>query len=110
MKPVTFTLEGDSQVYSLTFDFKALCDTEAVTGCNLLLTIGGLGVTATSTRALLFALLKTAHPAVTLKEAGELLARDPDVVLKHIYDTIPHPEKAAVELPAVEPPVVQVQA
>lgn len=81
-EPITFTLGDEPQVYTLQFDFNALCDAEEVAGCNLMrAVIGGAEFTATKARALLFAFLKTAHPKVTLAEAGELFSKDQGVVL-----------------------------
>lgn len=85
MKPIEFTeftLDGDPQVYKLAYDFNAICDAELETKENLqqyLFAIGkpsSIFLTALQHRAVLYALLKTAHPQVLLKEAGELLSRD----------------------------------
>ena len=71
-----FTLEGDAQVYKLCFDFNLLCDAEKETGLNLRYAILNLDtMSALQHRAVLYALLKTGHKAVELKEAGELLSR-----------------------------------
>jgi hypothetical protein len=79
---IPFTLEGDPQVYTLEFDFNAICAAEAVTGCNLMRALAGGEIFAAQTRGLLFACLKPAHPDVLLTEAGELLTRDMETVLE----------------------------
>lgn len=94
MKPVTFTLENDPQVYSLQFDFNLLCDAEAETGLNLMHGFMGLGIDARVTRGVLYACLKTAHPAVTLKEAGDLLSKDRETVLEALGKAIKIPTVA----------------
>ncbi|HXI88453.1 MAG TPA: hypothetical protein VNH18_14675 [Bryobacteraceae bacterium] len=78
---VSFTLEDDPQIYKLTYDFNAICDAEAVTGCNLLQAqIRLKNLSATEVRGLLYACLKPAYPAVLLSEAGDLLSRDLETV------------------------------
>lgn len=65
------------QSYKLTFDFNEICDAETATGFNLWAPLRNLSaMSAGQVRGLLFALLKTAHPQVTLKEAGALLTCD----------------------------------
>ena len=73
-KVVTFELQDDPVEYHLFKDFDQICTVEEETGVNLMRAMAGGQITATQTRALLFALLKTSH-AVLLEEAGELLSR-----------------------------------
>ena len=80
---VTFTLEDDSQEYTLVYDFNQIADAEAVTGVNLLSAISDMRtMTAVQLRGLLYACLKTAHPTVLVTEAGDLLSRDSITVTK----------------------------
>ena len=76
---MTFTLANDPQLYTLTYDFNEIADAEEVANMNLLSGVaahGQGGISSAQLRGLLYALLHTAHPAVTLKEAGDLLTRD----------------------------------
>ena len=67
--------DGNS-CYRLTFDFNRVCDAEDVVGIHLLRALGGPS-SAREMRGLLYALLKTGHPEVTLEEAGSLFTSDP---------------------------------
>jgi hypothetical protein len=80
----SFNIAGDPQTYTLTFDFNAICQAEQETGINLLKPLAGAGISATETRALLYALLKPAHPLVLLSEAGELLNKHLPTVLAEV--------------------------
>jgi hypothetical protein len=72
-----FKIKDESQVYTLGFDFNALADAEAVTKHNLLAAIGAWpALGAGAARALLYALLKPAHPEVLVEEAGGLFTKD----------------------------------
>lgn len=102
-RTVTFVLPGDEQVYTLVYDFNKLCDIETETGINALRFIGG-EVNATQTRAILYGCLKTAHPAVTLEEAGDLLGFDEDTVLGALTIVLKGVEEPPPAPPA--PPVV----
>lgn len=93
-----FTIEGDKEVYKLAFDFNEICEAETVTSCNLLRVLGALGrATATEVRALLYAMLKPAHPLVLLKEAGELLSKDMGAVTGAISQAL------GAETPSADP-------
>ena len=94
---ITFTLPDDSQEYRMTYDFNELCKAEEVTGLNLLEPLTGRGITARHTRALLYACLRTAHPIVTLDEAGGLLTRDRDLVLGKLAEALQFGQSAAEE-------------
>lgn len=95
---ISFELEGDKQVYTLTYDFNQFVDAEAVTGCNLLRAIGNRGfISATEFRALLYALLKAAHPVVEVKEAGELMTRDTATVSHAVAMVLGVPEEEEME-------------
>jgi hypothetical protein len=98
--PRSFSIEGDPQVYTLTFDFNQICEAEKETGINLLKPLAGAGISATETRALLYALLKPAHPLVLLAEAGELLNKDLPTVLSELGAML----KAAQQEQAAEDP------
>jgi hypothetical protein len=74
---VKFILEDDPQEYTLAFDFNELSEAEMVGEMNLLAAIAKWpALSCREMRCLLYALLKPAHPAVLLKEAGDLLTRD----------------------------------
>lgn len=78
---VVFTLKGDAQEYRLEFDGNMICDAESATGCNLMHLLAGAGEPSfTEARALLYALLKKAHPLVLATEAGALLTNYPVVL------------------------------
>lgn len=88
-KFITFMLKDDPVTYSLLFDFNQVCDAEVISGCNLMQALsGGVHITAAQTRALLFASLRTAHPGVSIAEAGELLSREYPVVLNALSNVI----------------------
>lgn len=93
---VKFTLEGDPQVYSLAYDFNAMCEAEEKTGVNILAVSEGSDVSARGTRALLFAFLLTGHPMVTKEEAGDLLSRDRSTVSAAIGTVL----RLGIEVPA----------
>lgn len=78
---ITFKLGDDPQEYKIQFDFNEVCEAESVCGCNLMRAIAGGEISAAQTRGLLYACLKTAHPVVTLSEAGGLLSKDINTVL-----------------------------
>ncbi len=80
---VTFHLENDPIVYTLVYDFNELADAEAVAQTNLLQAVSSLqNMTAVQMRGLLYACLKTSHPLVLLKEAGDLLSKDSATVTR----------------------------
>jgi hypothetical protein len=56
------------------WDFNMLCKTEQETGENLMALLQEGGLTGLRTRAMLHAVLRTAH-AITLEEAGDLLSK-----------------------------------
>lgn len=79
-------LEKDPITYRLMYDANEIVDAETLTGLNLLHALRNLNaVSMGQLRGLLYALLKTGHPTVELKEAGELLCR-PDA--KTVTDAI----------------------
>lgn len=67
--------DGNS-CYRLTYDFNKVVEAEEACGCSLLRALAGPS-SAKEMRALLYALLKTGHPEVTLEEAGSLFTSDP---------------------------------
>jgi hypothetical protein len=88
-KAITFNFDNDPQVYTLAFDFNLICEAEIETGCNLMSPIaGGGGFNATVTRALLYGLLKKAHPTVKLSECGDLLSQDLETTLGALYSMV----------------------
>jgi hypothetical protein len=92
---VSFTFEGDPVEYKLCYDFNEIVNAEEVCGCNLLAAMGG-GMSARAFRGLLYACLKTAHPQVLLSEAGDLMSRDREKVMKALGQVILSEEETAV--------------
>lgn len=75
----------DPITYRLKFDFNELAFAEELTGLNLLRPLNDLAnISGRETRAILYALLKSAEPQVLLTEAGNLLTRDSDTVTRAI--------------------------
>lgn len=93
---VKFKLEGDPVEYVLTYDFNEIVDAEAATGCNLFRAMSG-SMTATEFRALLYACLKTGHPQVLLKEAGDLVSKDRTTVMVALGKVLAGAEEEATE-------------
>lgn len=60
-------LSLDGTAYRLVYDFENLCRVEEATGINLLFSVDWNHVEAKRIRALLWALLLTEHPEVTLE-------------------------------------------
>ena len=80
---VTFHLENDPQTYVLEYNFNELAEAESVAQTNLLQAVSDLRtMTAVQMRGLLYACLRTAHPQVLLREAGDLLSKDSPTVSK----------------------------
>lgn len=90
---VEFVVEGVPGVYAieeqeakgfrLTYDYNEICDAENLTGLNLLSAMRNLdAMSAGQMRAVLLALLKSAHPKTTLPEAGKLLSNDRESVIE----------------------------
>ena len=97
VKP-SVTLEIEGEAYRLVFDYNAIADAETLAGCNLLHGISASmfgTLSAAQLRGLLYAALKPEQPAITLKEAGDLIRIDR---LPDIYRAIS--EAWAVSLPA----------
>lgn len=72
---------ADGREFTLVLDFEALIQAESVYGKPLgaLMAEAGQGFIGAS-RALLYGALKTKHPAVSLRDAAEMLQTDGDVV------------------------------
>ena len=77
---VEFTLPDSNQVYTMIWDFNQLCKTEQETGENLMALLQEGGLTGLRTRAMLHAVLRTAH-GITLQEAGELLSKGHNTIV-----------------------------
>lgn len=88
--PGVYSIAGKEQKgFRLTFDFNELCDAETVTGFNLLSPLKNLAaMSAGQMRGIAFSLLKTAHPKITLKEAGDLLSKDGPAVTAAVYKAL----------------------
>jgi hypothetical protein len=69
---VEFTLPDSNQVYTMIWDFNMLCRAEQETGENLMSFIQEGGITGLRVRAMLYAVLRTAH-SISIEEAGQLL-------------------------------------
>lgn len=86
-KVIEFTIEGDKTkteigvgMYRMEFDYNNLCAAESLAGCNL---VGFSGsISATQTRAHVFAALRKHHPEVELRDVGALLTKDRATVLE----------------------------
>jgi len=60
----------------LIYDFNKVVDAEDVAKCHLLRALSG-PANAKEMRGILYALLRTAQPSITIEEAGSLLSVDP---------------------------------
>jgi hypothetical protein len=72
------TFEADGKTFRVVFDWNAAAEYEELSGKALsdaLLDAGRLRMSAKSLRAFLWAGLQTHHPALTLKDVGELIAK-----------------------------------
>ena len=79
-KTVDFTLTGDPQVYTLTYDFNTLVMAEEKIGVNLMQALMG-GGSAAMIRALLYAFALKKHPVLTLEEAGDVFSKESGTVM-----------------------------
>jgi hypothetical protein len=85
-KVIEFKIEGDRTktevgvgTYRMEFDYNELVAAEVLAGCNLTAFSGGMS--ATQTRAHVFAALRKHHPDIALHEAGSLLTKDQAAVM-----------------------------
>ena len=85
-KRISFTIEGDLTkteigigTYRMEFDYNNLCEAENLTGTNLVAFSGRMS--ASQTRAHVFAALRKHHPQIELREVGNLLTKDRETVL-----------------------------
>lgn len=77
--------DGKKNVFRLFFDFNEIVDAETQSGYNLLPALYSPDrMSAGQLRAVTWALLKTAHTAVTITEAGDLLSKGVDVVRANV--------------------------
>jgi hypothetical protein len=105
-------LEIDGKTYRLTYDFNAIAQAEAASGCNLLQGVAGFllnTANAAQYRGLLYAALLKAQPRMTIDQAGNLVRIDtmPDIrrALAEAYN-LSMPEKKRMdieEVPEAEP-------
>ena len=71
--------------FDLTFDYNELCEVETRIGLNLNQAVMRVDLcSAGQLRGIFWALLRTAHPKLTLKQCGELLSADFQAVCKAI--------------------------
>ena len=78
---IGLTYEGQS--YTMLLDFNALCDFEGETGKNALIELEGMeagNLSASDTRALMWAGLRQCHPDMTLQLAGSILSENADAI------------------------------
>ena len=78
---IGLTYEGQS--YTMVLDFNALCDFEGETGKNALTELEGMeagALSASDTRALMWAGLRQRHPDMTLQLAGCILSENADAI------------------------------
>lgn len=81
-------LEIDGRTYQLAYDFNAIAEAEASTGCNLLHGISAAlfgTLSAAQLRGLLCASLRAGQPDITLAETGALIRID---TLERIHTAI----------------------
>jgi hypothetical protein len=87
----TTTLDG--KVYTLRFDFNAMCAFEEATGLEALAAFEafetGALKKASDLRAMVWAMLQRHHPAATLAEAGDILSADADVLRRVMIAAAP---------------------
>jgi len=81
--PGVYAIEGaEEKGFRFTYDVNEIVSAEITTGLNLWAAVRNLDqMSAGQLRAITFALLKAAHPKITLNEAGDLLAFDPPAVI-----------------------------
>ena len=75
-KKAVFTVKGGPWPYTMIYDFNAVADAEPIVGLNLLGAMATNIRSASQIRGLVYAFLHPANPALTLAEAGDLLAKD----------------------------------
>lgn len=91
----------DGTDWTLIADFNAMCDFEVETGLNAMefmerFETGESGaVTATHLRAFVFAMLKQSHDDATVQDAGTILSRDPDALMRAFAAAFPTPDDDA---------------
>lgn len=70
-------LKIDESEFLLRYDFNNLADAESVADCNLLAALEDMGnTTGSQLRGLLFAMTRTHHPDLGLKQVGALIRMD----------------------------------
>lgn len=75
----------DGRKFTLVGDMEALCQAEAAYGKPLVQMIGDArDGFASASRAILYGTLRAEHPDVTLSDASEIFAADPDAVASAI--------------------------
>jgi len=106
--PVTI----DGREYSLSFSFNGLIEAERETKENLLQGVGKIilgGMTAAQYRGVFYASLRTAHPDITLDQAGAILqvaflAMDLERIREALLTTYHVSFKKTEDPPAADPP------
>lgn len=95
-------LELDGKKYFLVFDFNAVVIAESLTGLNLLNALDLRNLSASSTRALLYAALLKVQPDLTLEAVGNLITeagrkgevnKIPKALVKAYLESQPEEEK-----------------
>ncbi|SNT76712.1 GTA-gp10 family protein [Paracoccus seriniphilus] len=92
------TAELHGRRYTLRCDFNAMCEFEDATGKDALATFEAFEagkVSVKDMRAIMWSFMLHHHPDATLKEAGELLSADVDVLMKVIKAASPSRAEAA---------------
>lgn len=107
--------DGKPLAFRMMYDFNEISDMEPVVNLNLLPALANPDrMSAGQMRAITCALLKTAHPQVTLKEAGSLLTNDSPTVMNAVFETLGMVDNdealfRAIAKLSVERPVVLVE-
>lgn len=88
---------------TLRFDFNAFAEAEEATGQNLMAAIAAWpALNCQQMRALLYALLRPAHPKVLVGEAGGLITQDLNRVWRALREALVKAELLEVEEPAAD--------
>lgn len=81
--------DGSDLTYQLCFNYNLLCDIETEVGLNLNHAIQRIDLaSANQTRALLWSMLKTAQPKITLATCGDILSADLNAARRAVADEL----------------------
>ncbi|NEX45185.1 gene transfer agent family protein [Pseudotabrizicola algicola] len=86
------SFECDGEIWRLRFDFNAMCDFQEATGKPIFATLEAMeagGADPADIRALFWAMLRDAHPDITLRQAGRMVTQGMGALQKAAMSALP---------------------